>query len=143
MDHASPDKYHDEVVSDRVRRVEILISTILRVGVIASLSIVLLGLVLSFIHHPDYLNSPEALTQFLIPGRFIPHTFHDLAWGLRHLHGEAVIMLGLLLLIATPVIRVAVSILVFLHERDWTFVLITAFVLAMLILSFFLGKVEG
>jgi uncharacterized membrane protein len=38
--------------------------------------------------------------------------------------------------------RVAVSIVAFIVERDWTFVLITSFVLAMLILSFYLGRVE-
>ena len=47
------------------------------------------------------------------------------------------------LLIATPVMRVAVSIVAFLIERDWIFVIVTSFVLAMLILSFFLGKAEG
>jgi uncharacterized membrane protein len=36
--------------------------------------------------------------------------------------------------------RVAVSVVAFMIERDWTFVLVTTFVLAMLILSFFLGK---
>ena len=40
-------------------------------------------------------------------------------------------------------LRVAVSILGFVYERDWTFVAITSLVLGFLILSFILGKAEG
>lgn len=53
-----------------------------------------------------------------------------------------VMMMGLLLLIATPVMRVAVSILAFAVQRDWRFVAITSVVLALLLLSFLLGNVE-
>ena len=52
----------------------------------------------------------------------------------------AVIVAGLVLLIATPVIRVAVSLVAFTRERDRTFVAITATVLFLLLLSFLLGK---
>ena len=50
---------------------------------------------------------------------------------------------GLLVLIATPVLRVAVSILAFWQEGDRKFVLITSVVLALLLASFLLGKVGG
>jgi uncharacterized membrane protein len=129
--------------SDHVRKVELLISVILRTGVIASLLIVLTGLVLSFTHHSDYFSSPSMLKQITTPGRLVPHTLGEVFTGVRELKGEALITAGLLLLIATPVLRVAVSIFIFLAEKDWPFVLTTTFVLAMLILSFFLGKVEG
>jgi uncharacterized membrane protein len=56
-------------------------------------------------------------------------------------HGDplAVIALGLLVLIATPVLRVAVSIVTFALERDWVYVAITTLVLCILIASFLLG----
>jgi uncharacterized membrane protein len=126
-----------------VRTFEIVISTLLRVGVIVSLFVILAGLALSLIHHPKYLHSRDALKEILSPQRPAWHTLKGLASGLREFRGEAIIMLGLLLLIATPVLRVAVSIVAFFFERDWTFVAITAFVLAMLILSFVLGKAGG
>ena len=47
---------------------------------------------------------------------------------------------GLLLLILTPVVRVAVSILAFRAQRDRTYVLITSAVLVLLLLSFVLGR---
>jgi uncharacterized membrane protein len=49
--------------------------------------------------------------------------------------GRAIIQLGLLLLIATPVARVAFSLVAFLRERDRAYVLITSFVLALLLVS--------
>ena len=50
--------------------------------------------------------------------------------------------LGLLVLMATPVMRVAVSVLAFIHHRDRTYALITAAVLCLLLLSLVLGRVE-
>jgi len=47
---------------------------------------------------------------------------------------------GLLVLIATPVTRVAVSIVAFIRMRDRRYVVITTVVLALLLLSFFLGS---
>ena len=126
-----------------VRKVELLISNLLRTGVITSLIVVLTGLVVSFLHHPDYVHSPAELRQVISPGHPAWHSLGGLASGLAHLRGEAIIVAGLLLLIATPVMRVAVSIVAFLVERDWRFAAITAFVLAMLILSFVLGKAGG
>lgn len=128
---------------ERVRRVEILISNLLRVGVTASLVVVVVGTLLSFVHHPDYMGSPPALQRLTTPGAAFPHTMSEVARGIIHLHGQAVIVAGLMLLIATPVVRVAVSIFAFIYQRDWIFVLITAIVLALLLLSFVLGKVEG
>lgn len=60
--------------------------------------------------------------------------------GILNLRGRAVVMAGLLLLILMPVVRVAVTIVVFAHRRDWTYMALTALVLALLIISFLLGK---
>ena len=60
------------------------------------------------------------------------------------MHPQSIIALGLLLLIATPILRVAVSIIAFALERDYRFVVITAIVLVILILSnFLLGNIVG
>ena len=53
--------------------------------------------------------------------------------------GDVFIIPGLLLLIATPVMRVAVSIVAFIVEKDWIFVGITTTVFVFLLLSFLLG----
>jgi uncharacterized membrane protein len=56
------------------------------------------------------------------------------------LRGEALIAPGLLLLIATPVLRVAVSVVAFYLEKDRIYVAITSVVLFLVLLSFALGK---
>ena len=56
------------------------------------------------------------------------------------MHGQAVVTLGLWVLIATPILRVAVSTLVFWHEKDRAFTLITLTVLGLLLISLGLGR---
>jgi uncharacterized membrane protein len=48
--------------------------------------------------------------------------------------------LGLLVLIATPILRVLGSIVAFLYERDWRYAGITTLVLLVLVVSMLLGK---
>jgi len=130
------------VSPSHVRKVELLISAILRVGVVVSLAVIVCGVVLSLRHHPGYFDNPSLLKQITTPGRVVPHSLREVVSGVREMKGEAVIAAGLLLLIATPVLRVGVSIFIFVFEKDWAFVVTTTFVLGMLILSFFLGRVE-
>jgi uncharacterized membrane protein len=51
----------------------------------------------------------------------------------------AVIQLGLLLLIATPVARVLFTVCAFARQRDWTYVVVTLIVLGLLLYSLFWG----
>ena len=57
--------------------------------------------------------------------------------------GQRMIVAGLLLLIATPVLRVLVSIVGFAIQRDLAFVAITCVVLALLVASFLIGAAHG
>jgi uncharacterized membrane protein len=127
---------------ERVRRVELLISNLLRAGVLISFTLIVVGTITSFIRHPEYLTNPSALQHLTQPEAAFPHTLHDLAADLQKLRGPAIVALGLLFLIATPVIRVGVSIFAFIYERDRIYTFITAVVFCLLLLSFVLGKVE-
>jgi len=124
----------------RVRRVELLISNLLRGGVLLSTATIAAGLLFTFLHHRPYFSSRAELRPLLTPGTVFPHTLIDVFRGARHLHGQALVMIGLFLLIATPVLRVAVSIFAFVYQRDRAFVVITSIVLILLIASFVLGK---
>src|SRR5437763_11976298 len=106
-----------------------IIGWILQGGVILSAAVILIGLALLPLH-PGSLSAQKLLT--------FPQSLDQVWAGLLVLHPQAVIILGLLLLIATPVIRVAASIVVFALERDRHFVIITLAVLAILVLSIFL-----
>jgi uncharacterized membrane protein len=127
----------------RARAVELLISNLLRIGVMASLLIVAAGTVVIFVQHRDYLSQPSAMQRLTTPGAAFPHTLSGVLHGLQAGRGQSIVVVGLLLLIATPVMRVAVSILGFVYEHDRRYVIITSIVLLLLLLSFVLGKAEG
>ncbi len=124
---------------------EDIIGWILRVGVSASAALIALGALLLLItHSTGYTGSFNDLAQLVQYNQnraaAYPTTPGDVLAGLAQFKPYALIALGLLLLIATPVIRVAASVVIFLLERDYAYVLITLFVLLILVISFLLGK---
>lgn len=127
----------------RVRQTELAISILLRVGVVISIALIVAGTIITFVHHPDYLTSSAAFDSVTGTGAAFPTTPSAIFHGLAHLEGRAIVMIGLYLLILTPVMRVGVSIIAFAHERDRAFVAITAFVFLMLVGSLLLGKGSG
>ncbi len=112
-------------------RIEIIIGALLRTGVILAGAVVLFGAVVYLAHHG---HNPAIYTVF----RGEPESLTSLSGiiqGVLHMSGSAIIQLGLLLLIATPVARVAFSAVAFAIERDYMYVGITLFVLAVLLYS--------
>ena len=141
---SSPEKEpKSEINIEPIGGVEILISWLLRVGVVTSLSMIVIGLLLMFIHHPSYLISMMDLQRLTSPGAAFPHTLREVVDGLLVGRGQAVVAVGLLVLIVTPIMRVTVSIIGFALQRDRAFVLITSVVLTILIVSFVLGKINN
>jgi uncharacterized membrane protein len=122
---------------------ENLLSWVLRLGVLASLACVVTGTVISFVHHPEYVSSAVELRRLTQPGAAFPHTLRDVFAGAREWRGQAIVTIGLLMLIATPIMRVTVSIFIFLYQKDRIFTLITAIVLCLLLASFALGRISG
>ena len=128
---------------DRVRRVELTISNLLRIGVLTSLVVVVFGTAVTFVHHPGYVTSGRDLHRLTGPDADFPHSVPAVIRGIEHHQGRSLVVAGLLLLIATPVLRVAVSIVAFAVQRDRMFVVVTSIVLAVLLASFILGKAGG
>ena len=126
------------------RAAELAISRLLRGGVLLSFVLLVVGTLISLIHHPSYLYSVEAYRRLISPDAVQPQSVAAILRGLAQFRGQAVVMLGVLTLVATPVLRVAMSIVLFAsHYRDRRFVIITSLVLALLLLSFVLGKAGG
>ncbi len=125
-----PDRQHAVKVVDTTYT---MIGGILQGGVVLSATVILIGLIMLSLQ-PD-MFAPQMLQLF-------PQTFGQVWTGLLVLRPQAVITLGLLLLIATPVVRVAVSIVAFGAEHDRRFVGITTLVLLILLFSlFYVGAV--
>lgn len=113
------------------KKIENIVANLLRAGVLISALVVLLGAAIYLARHgfshPDY------------------HIFHGEPVELRGLRGilaqatdlrsRGMIQLGLLLLVATPVARVAFSVWGFAEERDWMYVTFTLIVLVILLYS--------
>ncbi|WP_194869319.1 DUF1634 domain-containing protein [Myxococcus sp. AB025B] len=121
---------------------ELLISDLLRYGVLASLALVTLGTVVTFFRHPDYLVSSEALERLTAPHP-VPHGLADVVAGALAARGQSFVMAGLLVMMAVPVMRVALSLLIFRQQRDRLYVAITTCVLTLLLVSFLVGAAEG
>ena len=112
-------------------KMEQIIGTLLISGVIAAALIVLVGGVLYLIRYGATLPDYTVFRGEPVELRSVSGIITD-ALSFR-IHG--VIQLGLLLLIATPVARVAFSIFAFALQRDRTYVVVTLIVLGVLIYS--------
>jgi uncharacterized membrane protein len=119
--------------------IEHMVSTLLRTGVLISGLVVLTGGVYFGIRHAgetaDFHNFKGE------PG--IDRIVHRIVLGAVDLRARSIIQLGILLLIATPILRVAFSLVGFALERDKVYVLITSIVLAVLLYSLIGGAVAG
>ncbi len=113
------------------QRIEDVVGNLLRAGVTLAASVVFIGAVVYLVRHG---LSPVEYRVFRgepADLRTVRGIFHD-TFALR---GRGIIQLGLLLLIATPVARVAFSIFGFAEERDHMYVVFTTAVLGILLYS--------
>ncbi|HEY5254239.1 MAG TPA: DUF1634 domain-containing protein [Acidobacteriaceae bacterium] len=118
------------------KQVEILIGQVLRAGVLLSCFVTLVGLSMYLAHHagatPNYyefhsINAPLRSVYALIPRAF-------------HGYPLAIIQLGVLLLIATPVARVAFLVVAFALEGDRMYVVVSGLVLVILLGSILFAR---
>jgi uncharacterized membrane protein len=113
------------------------ISLVLRYGVIASFVVVALGSTLLFLEgQTGYYPLGSAEQLFDSQNKFLIG-LAPLVQGVASAKPYAVIDLGLGVLLATPVARVVISVFLFMEEKRYAFVAITATVLAILLLSMF------
>jgi len=113
------------------RRMENIVGNLLRAGVLLSALVVLSGGVLFLMRHG---RSPSDYRVFRGEPSELRHISGIVRGALKG-SGRGLIQLGLLLLIATPVARVAFSIFGFSEEKDWMYVGFTTIVLAILLYS--------
>jgi uncharacterized membrane protein len=107
--------------------IERMVNRILVVGVGVAVALMAAGLVLGVVDGRD-------LPSHVVPLAGLPSL-------LGSLDPAAYLSLGLIVLIATPFVRVIGSIVAFAREHDRRYVLITAVVLAVMCLSVVLGRV--
>jgi uncharacterized membrane protein len=113
------------------RRIEEIVGNLLRGGVFLSAGVVLFGASIYLYRHglasADYRVFHGERSDLRSVGGILRYAFG--------LHSRGIIQLGLLLLIATPVARVAFSIWGFAAERDRMYAVFTLIVLTVLLFS--------
>jgi uncharacterized membrane protein len=141
--HQQLDPQEAAALEEKIRKVEVVISLVLRIGVVLSVAVIATGLGLMFAHHEAYvpISGHFSYRKLTSSSTSFPHTFTALGHSIGHGEGRGVVVLGVLILILTPVMRVAVGVLSFVYERDVPMAIVTLFVLAVLIGSFFLAGV--
>jgi uncharacterized membrane protein len=130
---ATTQSYTPSASSLANRQLENILSRLLKYGVLIASTVVLLGGIIYlinqwdeparysfFIGQPPELRSPDGVFKAVLAG-----------------NDKAVIQLGLLLLVATPILRVIVSFFTFLRLRNFIYVVITLLVLISLTFSIF------
>jgi uncharacterized membrane protein len=113
------------------QRIENVLGNLLRAGVLLSALVVSIGGAIYLLRHG---HSPVDFRVF----RGEPADLRNVRGIIGDtvaLHGRGIIQLGLLLLIATPIARVAFSIFGFAQERDRMYVVFTLIVFSILLFS--------
>lgn len=115
------------------QRLEMMIAQTLRAGVTAAGLLVSVGLIALIGAH---LGEPAAFREFVPRHAEIRHGIVGVFERSLHRHSARdLIDFGLLVLIMTPVLRVAFSVVVFLYENDHMYVYFTLIVLVVLLFS--------
>jgi uncharacterized membrane protein len=105
----------------------------LRIGVLISISLIIIGFIL--------LSATSQFSELMSPNsRFNTSVVkpEEVFRGIRKGNGVDFILLGLMVLIATPVVRVVLGIIQFAMQRNIIYVIITLIVLFNLLLAIFI-----
>jgi uncharacterized membrane protein len=116
--------------------VEQFVGRLLQIGVALAAAVVAIGGVMLLLHHggevPNYrtfAGEPEAI-----------RTLYGIVRGVAAADSRSIIQFGLLLLIATPILRVAFTLVAFVLQRDRVYVFVTSIVLILLLYGLFYGR---
>jgi uncharacterized membrane protein len=114
---------------------QLLLGQVLRAGTVISISIVFFGGVLYLYRHG---HSTADYRVFKGTPNFV-HQAKGLFHGMVSLKGQAIIQIGIILLIATPVLRVIFSAIGFMLEKDYLYLGISLVVLLIIFASMLSG----
>lgn len=127
------------------RDVEQYIGKLLRYGVILACTITSLGGIIYIYQHngtmADIVNNFKAIPNgmFFAGSDEYLRELKTIIPEVFQLNGAAIIQLGVIVLIATPILRVAFSAISFLIEKDYMYVFITLVVLSIIMANMVFG----
>ncbi|AZB30417.1 MULTISPECIES: DUF1634 domain-containing protein [Chryseobacterium] len=111
------------------------VGNLLRLGVILSVITSLVGFVKLFMEGFQMPRKYKLLDMGTSSEKVWSHFWETLCKG----EGMAIIQLGILMLIFTPLMRIIFALIGYLKEKDYVYVIISSIVLAIMAVSFFTG----
>ncbi len=126
----------DVSLEEQIRRAETIISMVLLIGVLVSSFLIVMGFIVTLSH--DHILLKGSYKTIIDKKYQFPHSVSSVIKGIGQFNGISITLLGLLCLILTPIFRVGASLITFLMSKDINFIFITAFVLFVLLISFFI-----
>ena len=111
------------------------VGNLLRLGVILSVITSLIGFVKLFMEGFEMPRKYKLLDMGTSSDKVWSHFWETLCKG----EGMAIIQLGILMLIFTPLMRIIFALIGYLKEKDYVYVVISSIVLAIMAVSFFTG----
>jgi uncharacterized membrane protein len=116
-------------------RIDLLVSRVLRWGVLCAAAIGAAGFLLFVLRGPQP-GDPQTLQELLsLRSETFATSLPAMVRGISTARPDDVMRLGILVLILTPLLRVALMLVLFVLERDFVFVAISAIVFAILLLG--------
>ncbi len=114
---------------------QLLLGRVLLAGTVISISIVFAGGIIYLYRHG---HTTVNYTMFVGVPDFIQH-FPGIVYSAANLKGQAIIQIGIILLIFTPILRVICSAIGFVLEKDYLYVGISLLVLFIIFMSMLSG----
>ncbi|MFC7346152.1 DUF1634 domain-containing protein [Chryseobacterium zhengzhouense] len=111
------------------------VGNLLRLGVILSVTTSLIGFIKLFTEGFKMPRKYKLLDMGTSSEKVWGHFWDTLCKG----EGMAIIQLGILMLIFTPLMRIIFALIGYLKEKDYVYVVISSIVLAIMAVSFFTG----
>jgi uncharacterized membrane protein len=128
------------VTDEEDRLLRLWTPVLLRTILFTAIALLLAGLVASIIAAPGHYTARFHELQQNLNLRS-PEDFWTLIMHAAHGDGHALMTIGLMVLTMVPIGRVGFTFFLFLREKDYPFVVMTAYVLAALVLGAALGRI--
>lgn len=109
------------------------VGNLLRFGVLSAVVVSILGFCKLIV---EGFSIPDNYESLSLPSENIWKTFWT---SLLHLEAVGIIQLGVLILILTPLLRIVFALIGYFKEKDYTYVIISFLVLAIMFISFISG----
>jgi len=130
---------------NRLMQMELVLAFVLRYGVLLCIAIISAGVALRLLHLGVVSTSSEDIVAALRSGQMIkssplPVSLAEFWLGTVRLDSDVITAAGLAFLIALPIFRVGMTVVLFALEKDKNYFFITLLVLVILLSGIYFGK---